>query len=248
MKRIIAYFNNTKKCFYGLSFIAMIIAATSCGGASSGANTSTTPASEGDAAESGAATSAEGSGNKAAKGPVCEVAENDSESNVVFSKNDDWYFTVSTDTNVSCENERGIADVELAGLHINVVIQPLTPGASFDQDMQAFLSGYMKGVSSGIPFETPPTFESRNIGEKGRQAYFSNGKFQVEGNSFYFVTSITGALNANNDGVYHVVFWSLQEADFKENEQMALETIDTLSSSWFRLSDLDDEGNLVNMW
>ncbi len=181
-------------------------------------------------------------------GPMCTVEENDDESNIVFSKENDWYFTVSKDSNVDCQNNRGTADVEMAGIHINVYVQPLSDELTLEQAAEQFINGYIQGVSGSISFEAPLSFESRKIGEYGRESYFSDGQFVLENTTFHLVTSITVTANENNQGIFHTVFWRLEANDFKENHQLAMDTIDTVSSSWFRLSDINEEGAITNFW
>jgi hypothetical protein len=181
-------------------------------------------------------------------GPVCQMEENDDESNIVFSRENDWYFTVSKDSNVDCQNNRGTADVEMSGIHINVYVQPLSDELTLEQAAEQFINGYIQGVSGSISFDSPLSFESRKIGEYGRQSYFSDGQFVLENTTFHLVTSITATTNENNQGVFHTVFWRLEANDFKENHQLAMDTIDAVSSSWFRLSDINEEGAITNFW
>lgn len=241
-----------------ISVIFMFTLAAGCGGspprtatpdadenASAAPDASSTPEQNNHPASSESATS-----SPAARptGPVCQMEENDDESNIVFSRENDWYFTVSKDSNVSCQNNRGTADVEMAGIHINVYVQPLSDELTLEQAAEQFIKGYIQGVSGSIAFESPLSFEPRKIGDHGRQAYFSDGQFVLENTTFHLVTSITAATNENNQGIFHTVFWRLEANDFKENHQLAMETIDAVSSSWFRLSDINEEGTITNFW
>jgi hypothetical protein len=246
-----------------IMWLFILMLAAGCGGApaksttpegESSGNDSSTPAPSATSDDAGQTTAtAEQSVAPAAPArqpavPMCTVEENDDESNIVFSRENDWYFTVSKDSNVDCQNNRGTADVEMAGIHINVYVQPLSDELTLEQAAEQFINGYIQGVSGSISFEAPLSFESRKIGEYGRQSYFSDGQFVLENTTFHLVTSITATTNENNQGVFHTVFWRLEANDFKENHQLAMDTIDTVSSSWFRLSDINEEGAITNFW
>ncbi|MBN2340738.1 MAG: hypothetical protein JXX29_22175 [Deltaproteobacteria bacterium] len=187
-------------------------------------------------------------GNAAASTPLCVMVENDEKSNVVFSKENDWFLTVSKDSAVNCDPQQGYAAIDMAGIHINVVSQPLSGEGTLEQDIQAVITGYIQGFEKNITFDTPLAFTQKAIGEHGRRSYFSDASFELDGKRFHLLTSITAVETRNNAGIFHVVFWRVEENDYEQNKQVALEAVETISYSWFRLSDTDDEGNFITKW
>ncbi len=180
--------------------------------------------------------------------PACEIRINDERTNVVFSKQNDWFLTVTKRGNVDCQNDADIVRIDMAGIHINLTVYPLSSKLDFEQAMQLLIEGYATGVSRGVVFDPPLTFEEVSVGENGRRALISDGRFEQDGQFMHLLTSVTGVVNSNNHAVFHVVFWKLEESDLKKNAQLARDTIATVSSSWFRLSDVDQFGKIVNNW
>ncbi len=225
--------------------LALLALLLGCGGAPKEA-AEPQPGSAGDpATEEGQAAQTEA---PAPQGAACRVKENDEETVVVFSEENDWFFTANKESQIDCKNERGIADINMAGIRVNLTVQQLESELTLDQAVQELLKGYAEGVSESVSFDKPLTFEEKSIGEHGRRAFISDGRFEVNGQTLHLLTSVTAAMNANNEGIFHIVFWNLEEGDFKENEKLALETLETVSAYWFRLSDLDEEGNFVKQW
>lgn len=235
--RIIALLN--------LSLVALLLG---CGGASKEAAEPQSASNADPSTASGQAAQTEAPAAQAGSRPACQVKENDEETVVVFSEENDWFFTANKESIIDCNNERGVADINMAGIRVNLTVQALGTELTLDEAVQELIRGYTEGVSKSVSFDKPLTFEEKIIGEHGRRAFMSDGRFEANGQTLHLLTSVTAAMNANNEGIFHIVFWNLEEGDFKENEKLAHDTLETVSAYWFRLSDLDDEGNFVKQW
>lgn len=179
---------------------------------------------------------------------ICEIHGNDERTDVVISKQNDWIVPVVKGGEVECNHKSGIAKVAMSGIHINLTVSQLSPYICFEQALQLLLEGYIRGVSQSVAFETPLSFEEKSVGEYGRRALVSDGRFTQDGQHMHLLTAVTGVVNSRNQAIFHVVFWKLLESDLRQNEQLAHDTLSTISASWYRLSDVNGSGQVVNNW
>lgn len=179
---------------------------------------------------------------------ICEIHSNGERTDVVVSKQNDWIVPVVKGGQVECDSQSGIAKVAMSGIHINLTVSQLSPYICFEQALQLLLEGYIHGVSESVAFETPLSFEEKRVGEYRRRALVSDGRFTQDGQRMHLLTAVTGVVNSRNQAIFHVVFWKLPESDLRKNEQLAHDTLATISASWYRLSDVDGRGQVVNNW
>ena len=240
MKSII--FRKSGSRFNRLGSGLIILSILGCAGAS---KAPTTPENNSASAKR---TESSTSASMAPSGDICEVHYNDDRTNVVISKQNDWIVPVVKGGQVECDDESGIAKVAMSGIHINLTVSELSPYICFEQALQLLLEGYVRGVSESVAFEQPLAFEERNVGEHGRRALISDGRFKQGDQYMHLLTAVTGVVNTHNQAVFHVVFWKLSESELRKNEHLAHETLFTISAAWFRLSDVDKKGEIANVW
>lgn len=180
-------------------------------------------------------------------GRNCEVDPQPDGTKMLFSDENDWYFYVSESATVNCSKMGG--KVEVTDSSSNITLLLLTPlGNSNEKTLvEEFSHNHLKKLKAIHSLPLNATFQWEKLGNAKRNAFCLETEFKKEGSNIFLVSCITAKTNANDD-VLTFISTHFNQIKKKKDKTHIFKAVAKSSVEWFRNSDTDANGALINLW
>lgn len=182
-------------------------------------------------------------------GKLCLVEELDEESMIVHSYQDDWFINTPKGSKISNDIKNHFVQVQEEGITTYILVEKSKKESGVDDYAKQFSKGFIKGITKSLGCTEEMELKQSKVGENKRPAIYGDISFKVEEVNLRLLASITYAKNSNKDYITHVTTYVVDEESFKSNKDDLWNSLfENYSCAWYRYSDTDDDGNIVNNW
>lgn len=179
---------------------------------------------------------------------TCKVTDVDEELNVVVSLKDDWFMSVGKTAAANCDIDKPYVSIELGGIKVVIVTEPFAPGKNFEESLKEAIGKFSGGLSEGFGTEVKISYEQKTVGELKRAVTIGHSDIVYNNQKLHLIEYITGNENVDGNAIYHFATWILPEQEYLADVNQVTNLMEIVSTSWMRLSDLDEEGNIIKPW
>jgi len=181
-------------------------------------------------------------------GKNCRVVDQSDGTRMVYSEDNDWYLYLGSDEAVDCNVRGGGFKASNSSQVITItVLTPMLDGDFTESGVRAEISRRsVSRLMTNYQLSHSFTYSPVEIGEARRAALCADITFEQNNAQRHLVSCITSVKNVNGDILAHSVEYVTA---FDNTDPAAAFTAATaISASWYRGTDSDRAGNLVNNW
>ncbi|MBN2344546.1 MAG: hypothetical protein JXX29_01385 [Deltaproteobacteria bacterium] len=177
----------------------------------------------------------------------CRVEEIEEGVIQVVSDMADWFLHVTPSSQVECGTFGG--KVKITDGNLTIKVESLVPNETAgdieaelrDQAARFIKSEMAEKYGSGSNLE----FTETKVGKKKRKALCVEANLDLKGMAGKIAACVTSKQNINDEIIVHRVYWVGPESEFTEADA---KRVKEEASNWFRYSDTDMTGKILNVW
>lgn len=178
----------------------------------------------------------------------CRVDEQEDGTIQVVSDEADWFLYASATAQVECGTFGG--KVKIVDGPLTIKVESLIPKESsgkIEAELRERATQFIETeMADKYKNTTDLVFEQTKVGRKKRPALCIDTDLDMDGFPGKIVACVTSKKNVNDEVVVHRAYWvgTIDQYDAKETVQQVKKE----SASWYRYSDTDMMGKILNSW
>ncbi|MBN2802771.1 MAG: hypothetical protein JXR91_06730 [Deltaproteobacteria bacterium] len=179
----------------------------------------------------------------------CSVTDQEDGTNMVVSNLKDWFLYVPLSAKVECGTFGG--DVTIEDGPVTIMVKSLVPNGTADKTMEAEFRGQtVKYITTSLreKYGSAPSeeFKEVKIGKYKRPALCIDAPLDLKGTKGQIAACVTSKTNADGEIIIHRVLWIGPLDEYNPKETFT--SVKKSAAAWFRYSDTDGMGKLMQNW